>query len=182
VSGIRISDQHFALGDLNELAIHVPRATRRSEGLEQFSSVELVVEILRRPNANSSVLGLVAQVAEMLGELDQRSIQVGVNLEAVRSQELAVLKFDEASLKSEFRQELLAVDTRLSAKVDVGIGEIRKLSSRLDGELAEARTVAANAASDLSAIREKPYEEFTVKQLLGATWKRIWMVGRVHRD
>ena len=46
---IRISDQHFSLGDPRELAVNIMKPTRRKAGLQQFSVYEILRELAVRP-------------------------------------------------------------------------------------------------------------------------------------
>ena len=165
MSGIRLSDQHFALGDPNELAIHVPRATRRHIGIEQFSSVELVDELLGRPNGSSSVLALVSKVMGKFLEIDGIATSL--------TEQVAAIKAEDNPLMTEVIKELASVRSELVSARNHTDEVLTSLSLRFDTEIAEANALTAQADDELAQIRDKPHEVFTVKQLLGAIWNRL---------
>ncbi len=183
MSGIRISAQHFALGDPNELAVHVPRAMRRHEGINQFSSVELVDELLRRPNGNSSFMALISKVVGRLSEIETTSAslseqiaelktednplmtEVIKELSSVRS-ELTKIRESEDNLKSELGHEVEVIRIHTANLID-------QLNSRFSAELSDARTLTNKAEAELLEVRSKPYKAFTTRQLLAAFWRRV---------
>ena len=168
MSGIRLSDQHFALGDPNELAIHVPRATRRHIGIEQFSSVELVDELLGRPNGSSSVLALVSKVMGKFLEID--------GIAASLTEQVAAIKAEDNPLMTGVIKELASVRSELLDVKEASLAlrnEIVSIRTRFAAEISEANALTAQADEELAQIKDKPYKVFTVKQLIGAIWKRL---------
>jgi len=175
MSGVRISDQHFALGDTHELAIHVPRATRRHVGINQFSSVELAEEMLRRPNGAASVLSLVAKVAERLAEIEELSKSLKEQVEGIEAKgnaytlnlitEISELNTTLSSVKVELTGKLAevqeSVSKSLSESTSTFKAEIEGNSEKLRAEIAAARAEQSSSTSTFIEHLEGMRAEFS---------------------